>query len=184
MAEITDEQLIDQYRDTGEMRWFNDLVTRHVGRIRAMVYPMVLNDADADELTQEIFMRVVKGLAGFSGKARFSSWLYRIAVNTANSFLRKRGTSPIEHRSEPPDRADGSGGPAENLSAVEMDGRIEKAMAGLSPSLRGAITLTAIQGMSVRDAARAQGCLRATMYWRVHAARRILKAKLNIEGQP
>jgi RNA polymerase sigma-70 factor (ECF subfamily) len=62
--------------------------------VRSMLYQMVLNDADADDLTQEVFLRVVRGLGQFDGRARFPTWLYRIVMNTARTFLGKKGKSP------------------------------------------------------------------------------------------
>lgn len=61
-----------------------------------------------------------------------------------------------------------------------MDGQIKQALAALSPRLRAAITLTAIQGMSIEDAAKVEGCLKATLYWRIHEAWRILKDTLKV----
>ena len=179
MDEIRDEQLVDYFRESGEIRHFNELVIRHIGKVRAMIYPMVLNNADADELTQEVFLRVVKGISEFRGKSRFSSWLYRITINTVYSFLRKRSNRPAEHYAEPPEQPNDSSDPADTLMSGETDAGITNALASLSPILRSAITLTALHGMSVREAARAEDCLTATMYWRVHEARRILKKKLD-----
>ena len=78
MVEIRDEQLVGDFLKTGEMRHFNELVGRHIRRVRAMIYPMVLNDADADELTQDVFLRVTDNISRFEGRAQFSTWLYRI----------------------------------------------------------------------------------------------------------
>ena len=178
MAESTDTQLIDRFRETGEMVHFNELVERHVGKVRAMIYPMVLNDADADDLTQDVFLRVVRSIDRFRKKARFSTWLHRIAMNTTYTFLKCRTRRPTEHYAEPPEQPDATAGPASNMAAEEIDTRLEHALARLSPSLRSAITLTAIQGMSVREAAETDGSLAATMYWRVHQARKILRTEL------
>lgn len=174
----SDEQLVGLFGSTGDSRHFDELVRRHIGKVRSMVYSMVMNNADADDLTQEIFVRAAKGLRSFRGDARFSSWLYRIATNTTCSFLNKCRRSCMEYRSETPEVADGNPVPGERMAAREDDRGVEEAMASLSPSLRSAIVLTAIQDMSVREAAKVEGCLTATMYWRVHRARRILRTKL------
>ena len=68
--------------------------------------------------------------------------------------------------------------PVEHVAAREMSVRVEKALSGLSPVLRSAIVMTSLNGLSVREAAKAEGCIVATMYWRVHEARRILKSDL------
>lgn len=178
MHDIADERLIGLFAETGEIRHFNELVGRHMGRVRAMIYPMVLNDADADDLTQDVFMSVVRNISRFRGKAQFTTWLYRIAMNTAHSFLSKKGRHSAEDGDSLPDYPDKAPGPAREAAIREWDSCVQKALASLSPPLRSAIVLTAINGMDVQDAARAEGCLMATMYWRVHQARKILKSKL------
>lgn len=180
MAELDDEQLVDYFRETGGINHFDTLVRRHIGKVRAMIYPMVLNDADADELTQEVFLRVINNISGFKKKARFSTWLYRITMNTTRSFLRKKTRNPVDHHAYPPESPDSSLGPAGVLMEGEIDSQVSQALASLSPSLRSAITLTAIHGMSVKEAAEVEGCLAATMYWRVYEARKILGEKLEI----
>ncbi len=182
MGEMSDDNLIALFAETGELRHFDMLVRRHIGKTRAMIYPMVLNDADADELTQDVFLRAMKGISRFRRKASFSTWLYRIAMNTTHTFLSRRARNPVEHREEPPDMPDGASmSPVATIMADEADRQVTAALAALSPSLRSAITLTAIHGMSVTEAATADGCLAATMYWRVHQARKILKNKLEAQ---
>lgn len=179
MDNIVDEQLVDRYAESGELRYFDALTRRHLGKVRAMIYPMVLNDADADELTQEVFLQVVGNIHGFKGRSAFSTWLYRIAMNTTHNFLKRRTRNPVEHRETPPDSPGGkSWSPTETIMGKESDARVTKALESLSPPLRAAIVLTAIQGLSLKDAAKAEHCLMATMYWRVHQARKLLRNRL------
>ena len=67
-----------------------------------MIYPMVLDTAAADDLAQEVFLKAFRGLAAFNGRADFSTWLYRLAMNTTYSFLARRKRSPIDGRIELP----------------------------------------------------------------------------------
>ena len=182
MDSVTDEHLLGKYAESGELRYFDLLVRRHIGKVRAMIYPMVLNDADADELTQEVFLRVVGSIQGFKGQSAFSTWLYRIAMNTTHNFLKRRTRNPVEHRENPPDSPGGkSWSPTETIMGMESDARVTKALESLSPPLRAAIVLTAIQGMSLKEAAKAEQCLMATLYWRVHQARKLLREQLGEE---
>jgi len=182
MDDIADEHLLEKYADSGELRYFDALIRRHIGKVRAMIYPMVLNDADADELTQEVFLRVVGSIQGFKGQSAFSTWLYRIAMNTTHNFLKRRTRNPVEHRENPPDSPGGKNwSPTETIMGMESDARVTKALESLSPSLRAAIVLTAIQGMSLKEAAKAEHCLMATLYWRVHQARKLLRERLGEE---
>ena len=178
MDEISNEQLVDSFRQTGEMRHLDELIHRHMPKVRAMIYAMVPNHADADEITQEVFIRMANGITGFQKRAIFSTWLYRIAMNTTHSFLRCRSRDPAAVNADPPDQPDRAAGPDRALMANETGAEIERALADLSPSLRSAITLTAIQGLGVKEAARIEGCLAATMYWRVHEARKQLQKRL------
>jgi RNA polymerase sigma-70 factor, ECF subfamily len=181
MGATGDEQLVTRYKETGEIRFFDELVQRHVGRVRGVVYPMVLNHADADEVTQEVFLRVVRGINRFKQSAQFSSWLYRITVNTTYSFLKARARRPVMLHAEPPEQSSLHSDPAGRLAEHERDGEIVAALEALSPKLRAAITLTAIQGLPAKEAAKAAGCPVATLYWRVHEARKILKKQLDVE---
>jgi RNA polymerase sigma-70 factor (ECF subfamily) len=177
MTILADEQLVKQYVESGEMRHFDELVNRYVRKVRAMIYPIVLHDADADDLTQEVFLRVSNGLSRFRGEAQFSTWLYRIAMNTTHGFLRRKSRNPVATYEDPPEVEDAMA-PDRLAMAGESAVLVDRAMARLSPGLRTAITLVVLNGMSVSEAAHAEGCLTATMYWRIHEARRILKKEL------
>jgi len=184
MDDVTDEQLVEMFQTSDEMRHLDVLVHRHISRVRAMVYPMVLNHADADEITQEIFIRMANGIRRFRQSARFFSWLYRIAVNTVRSFLHRRARRPLEHRAELPDQETPGASPDHALATRETDAGISQALASLTPALRSAITLTAIEGMDIREAARIEGCLTATLYWRIHEARRLIRKQLEKQLTP
>src|SRR5262252_5038448 len=79
----------------GDREAFGRLVRRHQRRVYAAALHILGNHSDADDVTQETFVRAYRGLAGFDGRADFFTWLYRIAVNTALNVLRgdKRGTA-------------------------------------------------------------------------------------------
>lgn len=175
----SDEDLVQAYRNEGDRTALDGLVLRHLGRVRAMIYAMVLNDADAEELTQEVFVRAIRGLPRFRGHARFSTWLCRIAINTVRSFLAKghpRAAADAGSLAEQPDVRVAA--PEQSAIAGELDDQITEALGSLSPPLRTAIVLTAIEGIAVPEAARMENCPAATMYWRVHKARKILRKRL------
>ncbi len=178
MCEISDAELLGRFAETADMVSFDVLVGRHIGRIRAVVYGIVLNNADADDLTQEVFLKVMAGASRFRNKARFSTWLYRVAVNTARDFLRRKGRCPIDYPSDLSREFDSAACPSGSLMARELDGVVEKAMISLPPALRTAVVLTMIHGFSPREAAQMENCLLATMYWRVHQAKKLLKREL------
>lgn len=178
MCEITDPELVVRFTENGDIASFNELIGRHIGRIRAIIYGIVLKNADADDLTQEVFLKVMDNAPRFKHKARFSTWLYRIALNTTTDFLRRRGRRPIDYPGDLSPEADRAASPADALMAEEVGGLVDDAMAELTPDLRTAVVLTLIQGFSAGEAARIAGCLPATMYWRVHQAKKILHKRL------
>lgn len=92
--EEEDGELVRQFQSSGEMEWLEKLFGRHMTRIRQMIFPIVLNASDADDLAQETFIRAARSLHGFRGDARFATWLNRIAINTSLTFLRSRRRKP------------------------------------------------------------------------------------------
>lgn len=177
-ADATDESLLAEFRQSGDPALLDPLLRRHLPRMRSMIGQLVLNESDADDLTQEVFLRAVRGLGQFDGRARFSTWLYRVALNLSRSYLARRGRarSCVNERLEP--AAAAHHGPAQQAVQHELERAVELALEALSEKPRAAIVLVHLQGLSVEDAAEIEGCTRATMYWRVHDARRQLKKQL------
>jgi len=144
-----------------------------------MISQMVLNDADADDLTQEVFLRAIRGISGFQGRSQLSTWLYRIAMNTVHNFLRRQNRRQPAPGEVLEDRADLRASTPERLAmAGELNNAITAAVGSLPPALRAAVVLTILQGLRVREAAKIEGCTAATMYWRIHKARKVLKKRL------
>jgi len=92
---MTDAQLLTGYRQTGDPRYAEVIVHRNSSRIRGTIYAIVLDDEEADDLTQEVFMKAFAGLEKFNHNAQLSTWLYSIAVNSAKDALRVRERNPI-----------------------------------------------------------------------------------------
>ena len=178
-ASPTDEELIVSYRESGDSRFLDELFARHLGIVRGMMYQMALNHADADDWTQEVFLRVARGMHGFNGRARFTTWLYRVAMNCAKTQLGRRARNSAQDLESVAERGDARAArPDLEAAAADADARIHAALARLSPKLRTAISLTILQNLTLPEAARIEGCALATMYWRVHEARRLLKKSL------
>jgi RNA polymerase sigma-70 factor (ECF subfamily) len=175
----SDEDLLAAFREDGMPRHLDLLFQRHLAKVRAMLYQMVLNDADADDLTQDVFIRVARYAHKFNSRAAFSTWLHRITMNCAKSFIARKMRNPVDVSPELPEPTAGlETRPDHALSTSELDERISEAIDGLRPKLRAAVVLTIMQGISIPEAARIEGCALPTMYWRVHEARRQLKVCL------
>ncbi|NLS93739.1 MAG: RNA polymerase sigma factor [Planctomycetaceae bacterium] len=176
---MTDEQLVASYLHTGNRDALGQLIDRNVGRVRRVVYPMVLNHADADDVVQEVFVRVVRGLGSFRQEAQFATWLRRVTMNTVYRFLKQRQrtrTRLVETASavEPPCDCR----PEQSALDGELDEVIGHALEQLSPELRGALVMTVFDEVTPAELATIEGCSRATIYWRVHRARRAMKKLL------
>ena len=175
----SDAELVASYQQTGHKQHLDALLERYVGRLWRMIHGMVLNHADADDLTQEVLLRAIRGLSGFNGRSEFSTWLYRVAVNTTHRFLRQRARRPVANEAAMPEQpAARSEEPDRKALQAEMQLVIAAGLGALSPPLRAAMVLMSIGGLPAREAAAIEGCSQATMYWRVHEARKILKGQL------
>jgi RNA polymerase sigma-70 factor, ECF subfamily len=179
--EPTDAELVDAIRRTDGREGVEELVRRHTGRVRRIVYPLVLNDADADDVTQEAMVRALNGLDGFRSDAAFATWLRRVALNAARNFLRGRNRrATVLATDDPPaDAADEPfRTPACEAEAAELDRAIGDAMGRLPAEQRIALSLVAIERLDEKEAARVAGCAHATLRWRVYRARQRLRRLL------
>jgi RNA polymerase sigma-70 factor (ECF subfamily) len=172
----TDSELVSAFQRSGDRSALETLVRRHIGRVRAIIYPMVLNNALADDLTQDTFIRAVRGLPNFHGNSEFCTWLATIAMNCVRSFYSRRPpaamsleASPLLATHERPEHA---------AMGQELGDAISDALLQLSPKLRGAIVLISINGLNASQAAAIEGCTTAVMHSRLHEARQQLKRLL------
>jgi RNA polymerase sigma-70 factor (ECF subfamily) len=174
----TDEKFDRQDRDWSSQRPALDQVCEHLPAVRRIVFPMVLDHQHADDLTQEIMIRAIRGLNGFKGQSSLKTWLTRIALNTTYTFLeRRKRVSDSELPAAPVDRSfDGS--PIHAAIGKELDAEIQAALQKLSAKLRAAIVLTAIDGLTPAEAAAIEECSLPTMHWRIHQARKDLRQHL------
>jgi RNA polymerase sigma-70 factor (ECF subfamily) len=177
----------------GDVRAFEQLFQQYHRGIFNAIYQMTHNDADAADLTQEVFVRAYRALPRLQTPEAFTSWLYRIAVNLSRNWLRDRGRVRVESLELPSDEgeegstreiADPSGDPAALIQTRAMQERVQEAVAGLSPDHRMVVTLHHFEGMPVEEIARVMDCSVGTVKSRLSRARDHLKRKLAgyIEG--
>lgn len=180
-----DEQLVAAWRRAGDRGALEALAFRHAPTVRRMVQSMTLDDALADDLAQEVFLRAFRSLESFQGRARFTTWLYRIAMNAVHDALARRRRSPIDARTSLPlDAVARTEPPGDRAERIELDAAVGRALADLPPKLRAAIVLVTIEELDPAEAARVEGCTRATIYWRLHEARKRLAAALREHVEP
>lgn len=134
---------------------FRDVVDDHGRDLFRLAFRLTGNEADAEEVVQETFMRAYRWRSRFDGRCRVTTWLYRIASNASMDLLRRRkrrsGETELDSASPPPASA-----VQEHLVAGgEVGSRIQEAMELLSPTERTAFVLRHCQGCSIREIAQA-----------------------------
>jgi RNA polymerase sigma-70 factor (ECF subfamily) len=175
---LSDESLVRAYLASGEAATLETLVRRHLKPIRNLVFRMLLDDHLADDLTQEVFLQAIRGLPKFRGRAKFSTWLYRVAMNAIHNHLGRERRSPVEFRGELPEAEQSELRPERVALGNELQRVLETALRELEPRLRAALVLTGLEGVPLKEAAAIEGCSLATLYWRIHRARKRLKSRL------
>ena len=190
-GEIPDHNLI-KASQKGDTRSFETLVTRHRGKVYAMIQNMIKNEADAWDLSQEVFLKVWRALPKFEARAKFSTWLYRITHNVVYDWLRKR---KIDSAGELDDsilkESDIAAGsrtgptqverPDQALPNSELGQRIQIALATLSAEHRETVLLREVQGFDYKEIAKIMECSLGTVMSRLYYARKKLQALLSDE---
>ncbi len=182
MDERPDEILVEEAR-RGGTEAFAELARRYQRRIFRLIYGMTRNSLDADDLTQEVFLAAFKSLPTFGRKSGFYTWLYRIAVNHALNFLKKRRREKErddfdENLTPSDDVGAASSSPEGSSIRGELEDKIRQAIDSLPPHLRASFLLVVDQGMSHAEAAAILGCSKNTVSWRMHKARKRLQSEL------
>jgi RNA polymerase sigma-70 factor, ECF subfamily len=138
--------------------------------------------ADAEDLAQETFIRAYAQIGAFRGRAKFSTWLYRIAVNTCLNWRQSEARRFHFHASCAVEisaqHLSGENHSAENQSCQH----VQSALLKLPAKQRAAIVLTIYDGLNHAEAAQILGCSETTVSWRVFTARRKLKHWLVVTG--
>lgn len=176
------DQEIAQRTLAGERQAFERLVTRYERPIYVHLLRMMGRSEDAEDLTQETFLKALRGLAGYDPGQPFRAWLYRIATNTAISAMRRRGPVVIsldgDGEGGPPlEVADPRGeSPVEKLGREEMAAQLEAAVAALPAEGAALINLRYREGMSFEEIAGVLGRKPGAIAVALHRLRRRLRA--------
>lgn len=185
-----DRILVDRFK-AGDQAAFDEMVKRHWDRIYAMVHQLLRNPQDAEEVTQDAFIRAHRGLVNFRGDSAFSTWLYQIATNLARNrywywWRRKRDHTVSFDQPVGPDNST----PLSEVFAAELEtpddvtvtqelvDRIAVGMEKLSPKHREILVLRNVKNMSYEDIADILGISVGTVKSRIARARESLRAKI------
>lgn len=171
----------------GDAGAIDALVRATYADVYALAYRLVRDRDEAADVTQEVFMRVLRSVVGFRGESAFGTWLHRVTVNTALTSLRKRS-----RRAQPGREAfgmpgqdavhavvDPEAGPEERAERAELLARAQAAVAALPESSRTIVVLRDVEGMSTAEVAAATGLSETAVKVRLFRARERLRASLS-----
>lgn len=165
----------------GDGQAFDELVRRYRKRIFALALHLSGSDHEADDITQDVFLRAFRALDGFEGRSEFFTWVYRMTVNRSLNARRdrqRRGEQSIDHTTDPRvERAvaiDAGGDPSRAAELRRTYARLLRALDALPAEMRTTVVLVSLQGLSHGEAAVVQKVSEGTIAWRMHEARRRL----------
>ncbi len=176
-----DESALVALARAGDRSAFDELVRRHADGLYAVVVRLCADEQEAEEVTQEAFLRAWRGLPGFRGGSQFFTWLYRIGVNEARrrSERSRRGAPVVsldERRAR--DVSDASMRPDDRVEHAELCRELDRAIGGLPVEHRAALVLRDVEGLSTAQAAAVLGLREAAFKSRLHRARSALRVEL------
>jgi RNA polymerase sigma-70 factor (ECF subfamily) len=181
--QMTEAALIEAVR-RGDAGSREALYHRYKRRVYALAVRIV-GANDAEEVAQEAFIRIFRGLAKFRGDAALSTWIYRLAVNAALSHRARRGPVVIDGRGDDGEGEfadEGAGAPHEQQGDAVLRGRLERALGRLPPGYRTVIVLHDIDGLEHEEVAAILGCHVGTSKSQLHKARARLRELLAADG--
>ncbi len=188
MANETDHELIERAR-TGNRDAFGVFVRRHQKRIFRLAVHMLRDTADAEDVTQETFVRAWQALARFEGNSQPFTWLYRIAVNLSLNIIRTRKPRVQTADDDDPrveawlaSKASTSTDPATTAEHKQVAMALAEGIDQLSETLRTTLILVCVEGLPHESVSAILGCPEGTVAWRVHEARRKLREHMGGRG--
>jgi RNA polymerase sigma-70 factor (ECF subfamily) len=184
----SDEELVTRSIG-GDADSFNQLVLRWERPIYALAYRTLGREEDARDVCQETFLRAYRALKGFRSEAKFSSWLYRIALNLCRDWIRRQRRTPVVQLPEDVDVMElaAEREPTDSIENViarhDLTRLVERAMAKLPEEQRTAIILKEYHGMTFQEIADLSGCPLSTVKTRLYQGLAVLRRDLGKSDQ-
>jgi RNA polymerase sigma-70 factor (ECF subfamily) len=183
----TDEELVARSIG-GDADSFNELIHRWERPIYALAYRQIGREEDARDVCQETFLRAFRALMGFRGQAKFSSWLYRIALNLCRDWMRRERRTPVVQGLEDSELMDLAAArePSESIedrvARHDLTRAVERTMALLPEEQRTAIVLKEYHGLTFQEIADLVGCPLSTVKTRLYQGLAVLRRELARAG--
>jgi RNA polymerase sigma-70 factor (ECF subfamily) len=186
---ISDQEVVVRARD-GEEAAYRELVRRYERPVFSLIYRMVRDREIAEDLSQETFIKVLNAIASYRPEFKFSSWVFKIANNTAIDHLRRRELDTLSLEGSPhaatPEAMEatalqlgtGVASPLDDVASRELGGEIEAAINRLRPEYRSCILLRHVEGRAYEEIADILGLPLGTVKTYIHRARNELRVML------
>ena len=184
---LTDEELVSRSMG-GDPESFNQLIKRWERPIYALAYRTIGREDDARDVVQETFLRAFRGLSGFKGQAKFSSWLYRITLNLCRDWMRRQRRAPVIATPDGVDLVE-LAGESENVETADaavarkdLSRAVARAMTALPEEQRAAIVLKEYHDLTFQEIADLLGCPLSTVKTRLYQGLTVLRKELERSG--
>ena len=174
---MTDSELAKS-ASQGDRDAFRRLLERHYDMIHRVALRFTGSTADAEDITQDVCLALVRKLQGFRGDALFSTWLYRVVVNACRDFVRRRASAKTLVENYVAYRELDEADHADTKARLDW---LEEAYLRLPPDLRETVLLVVAEDMTHAEAAQVLDCAEGTIAWRMSTARKRLKLELESE---
>jgi RNA polymerase sigma-70 factor (ECF subfamily) len=185
--EADSDRIVVQRVQAGEVAAFDNLILKYRERVFGVVYNMTSNREDAADLTQDAFIKAFQSIHRFQAQSSFFTWLYRIAVNSTLTHLRKAKLRTFfsfekitdeDKTAELVNQMTDKKGADRDLYIRELQEKLNEAMMKLSIKHRTVVTLFEIEGVSHEEIAEIMNCSVGTVRSRLHYAKQLLQAEL------
>ena len=187
MSERDVDQILVERAQRGDKRAFELLVEKYQHKLARLISRLVRDPGEAEDVTQEAFIKAYRALPSFRGDSAFYTWLYRIGINTAKNYLvatgRRAPTSTEVDAEEAEGHEDGEqlrdiNTPESLLLSKEIGATVNAAIEALPEELRSAIQLRELEGMSYEEIAKLMDCPIGTVRSRIFRAREAIAERL------
>ena len=183
--ESAEDYELTQAASGGDMAAFEELYSRHSRRVYSLCLRMTANTAEAEDLSQEVFIQLHRKVGSFRGESAFTTWLHRLTVNQVLMHFRRRGVR-VEQVTEDGESPQQVVQGTENPASMPVVDRIalDKAVSQLPPGYRAVFVLHDVEGHEHEEVARLLGCSVGTSKSQLHKARMKLRQLLRQQNEP